>query len=69
MFHTIVRKYKDNLEGKRNDEAAFVTTFGAMENKSLLYRLDRLILTSGVKAYLGFLNGEIFLFAVFSVVL
>src|SRR5574344_1959783 len=48
-------------EHKILSEAEFVTKFGAIENKSLLYKMDRLILTSGIKNKLPWINGEVFL--------
>jgi len=62
VWANIVNKYKENTDKKILSEAAFVTRFGAIENNSLLYKLDRLVLTSGLKNYFPWINGEVFLF-------
>ena len=56
-----VKKYKDNIDGKVLLEAQFVSRFGAIENHSFLYKLDRLMLISGIKNIIPFVNGEVFL--------
>ncbi|SCW50717.1 hypothetical protein SAMN02910400_01046 [Lachnospiraceae bacterium C10] len=61
VWHNIVKRYKENTDNRLLSEAEFVTRFGAMENNSILYKLDRLVLTSGVKNYLPWINGEAFL--------
>jgi len=61
VWASLVKKYKDNTDKRIMEEAEFVTRFGSMENKSLLYKLDRLILTSGLKTYFSWINGETFL--------
>lgn len=58
VFGTIANKYRENMDDKMMAEAAFVNRFGAIENSSLLYKFDRLILTSGIKTILPWLNGE-----------
>lgn len=58
VFGTIAHKYKENMDEKMMAEAAFVNRFGAIENSSLLYKFDRLVLTSGIKTILPWLNGE-----------
>lgn len=58
VFGTIANKYRENMDEKMMAEAAFVNRFGAIENSSLLYKFDRLVLTSGIKAILPWLNGE-----------
>ena len=52
---------KGEIEKKILSEAEFVTRFGAIENNSLLYKLDRLVLTSGVKNMFPWMSGETFL--------
>ena len=59
VWNNLVKKYKDNTYQKILSEAKFVNKFGAIENKSLLYKLDRLVLTSGVKSVLPWMNGEL----------
>lgn len=58
VWHTVVIKYKGNLEKKISQEAAFISRYGSIENKTLFYKLDRLILTSGMRKYLPKLSGE-----------
>ncbi len=50
-------------------EEAFVGRFGQMEDKSLLYRVDRMVLISGLKKLLPWMNGErlVFLFVALAV--
>lgn len=61
VLASIVKKHKESTDLKILSEAEFVTRFGAIENKSLLYKMDRLILTSGIKNKLAWTNGEVFL--------
>ena len=61
VWGKVVKKYKDNVDLKVLSEAEFVTKFGAIENHSILYKLDRLMLLSGIKNVLPFVNGEVFL--------
>lgn len=65
VWASIVKKYKENTDLKILSEAEFVTRFGNIENNSLLYKLDRLVLTSGIKKYLPHFNGEAFLVSMF----
>ena len=60
VWESVVAKYKENVEGKLTNEAVFVAKYGSVENKSLFYKLDRLVLTSGMKKHLSWLNGEVF---------
>lgn len=62
VMETIANKYRANMDEKMNAEAAFVNRFGAIENSSILYKLDRLVLTSGIRNILPWLNGEYLLF-------
>ncbi len=52
VWANLVKQHKDSIEKKLNLEASFVSKFGSIENKSLLYKMDRLILTSGIKRVL-----------------
>ena len=61
VWGKVVKKYKDNVDARVLSEAEFVTRFGSIENKSLLYKLDRLIILSGMKNRFHFLSGEAFL--------
>ena len=58
VMEEIANKYRKNMDEKMMVEAAFVTRYGAIENSSILYKLDRLVLTSGIKSILPWLNGE-----------
>lgn len=58
VWATLVQKYKKNVEGAKESEAAFVARFGSVENHSLLYKIDRLVLLSGLKKQMPWLNGE-----------
>jgi len=60
VWGKVVKKYKDNVDLKVLSEAEFVIKFGAIENHSILYKLDRLMLLSGIKNVLPFVNGEVF---------
>ena len=61
VWGKLVKKYKDNVDAKVLSEAEFVTRFGAIENNSLLYKLDRMMLVRGIKNRFKFANGETFL--------
>lgn len=62
VWSNVTHKYKDSLEEKLSMEAMFVSKYGSIENKSLFYKLDRMILTSGLKKHFPKLNGEIYFF-------
>lgn len=64
VWGKLVEKYKSNVDAKVLSEAEFVTRFGAIENNSLLYKLDRMMLVSGLKNKFKFMNGEVFLGAI-----
>ena len=66
VWERIVKRYRSRVDAKILSEAAFVTKYGSVENHSLLYRLDRLMLTSGMKTRIPWVNGEVFLLAVFA---
>lgn len=61
VMANIIKKYRDSVDNRIFHEAEFVTRYGAIENHSLIYKLDRMILTSGLKNYCRGLNGEAFL--------
>lgn len=61
ILASILKKHRESTDLKILGEAEFVTRFGSIENKSLLYKMDRLIITSGIKNKLPWMNGEIFL--------
>lgn len=58
VWGNLIKRYKDNTEHKLLSEAEFVTRFGAIENNSLLYKMDRLVLTSGAKNIFPWMSGE-----------
>lgn len=61
VWSTVMRHYQNSLESRLDDEAIFVSQFGNIENNSLFYKIDRLILTSGIEKYLPWFTGEVFL--------
>ena len=61
LIFNIVKRYRENTDKKLLNEAEFVTRFGSIENNSILYKLDRLVLTSGIKNYLPWVTGEVML--------
>ena len=61
VWDNIVKRYRENTDKKLLNEAEFVTSFGSIENNSILYKLDRLVLTSGIKNYLPWVTGEVML--------
>lgn len=65
VWEKVMTKHKENVDLKVSSEVAFTTRFGAIENHSFLYKLDRLMLLSGIKHVLHFVNGEVFLGAMF----
>ena len=62
VLETIANRYRENMDEKMMAEAAFVSRFGAIENNSLMYKFDRLVLTSGIRTFFPWLNGEYLLF-------
>lgn len=58
VWGNLIKRYKDNTEHKLLSEAEFVTRFGTIENNSLLYKMDRLVLTSGAKNVFPWMSGE-----------
>ena len=60
VWANVVDKYKGDLAKKISKEAMFISKYGSIENKSLFYRLDRMILTSGLKRFFPKLNGEVY---------
>ena len=65
VWENVVKKYKGNHDKKLGREASFISKFGSVENKSLFYRFDRLILTSGIKRFIPWMNGERYMFILF----
>lgn len=61
IFQEIYGKYKGNLEKKVKEENWFVSKYGVIENRSLLYKIDRLITMSGLKKTFPHLSGEVFI--------
>lgn len=61
IFHEIYGKYKGNLEKKVKEENWFVSKYGVIENRSFLYKIDRLITMSGLKKTFPHLSGEVFI--------
>lgn len=61
VWNQVVTTYQEKREQKQLDEAQFIATFGNIENTSFFYKMDRMILTSGLKRRFPFLNGELYL--------
>lgn len=61
IFQEIYGKYKGNLEKKVKEENWFVSKYGVIENRSFLYKIDRLITMSGIKKTFPHLSGEVFI--------
>lgn len=61
VFRQLYQHYKGEKERRIAQEAGFIAKYGEIENNSLLYRADRLILQSGLKKYLPKLSGELYL--------
>lgn len=62
VWATLAKKYRNSMDEKLGMESEFVARYGSVENKSLFYKLDRLILTSGVRRFLPWLSAEAYLF-------
>ncbi len=67
VWENVVKKYKGNHDKKLGREASFISKFGSIENKSLFYKFDRLVLTSGIKRFIPWMNGERYLLILFLV--
>ena len=61
VWNTLKKRYIYTADAKKRSEAAFAKMYGTIENTSLYYRMDRLILTSGIRKYLPWLTGERYL--------
>lgn len=61
IFQEIYGKYKGNLEKKVKEENWFVSKYGVIENRSFLYKIDRLITMSGLKKTFPHLSVEVFI--------
>ncbi len=55
------RKQRSKTLQAQHTEEVFVSRFGEIENKALLYRVDRMVLISGIKNYLPWMDGEKFI--------
>lgn len=49
VFRQLYQHYKGEKERRIAQEAGFIAKYGEIENNSLLYRADRMILQSGLK--------------------
>jgi RNAse (barnase) inhibitor barstar len=65
IFQEIYGKYKGNLEKKVKEENWFVSKYGVIENRSFLYKIDRLLTMSGLKKTFPHLSGEVFISILF----
>lgn len=62
VWVTLAKKYRNSIDEKMGMESEFVARYGSIENKSLFYIIDRLILTSGIRRFLPWLSAEVYLF-------
>jgi len=62
-------RYKKRVNEKVNKEKDFAKAYGDIENKSIMYKLDRLLLTSGMKRRLPKLSASLFLFIIIATAL
>ena len=60
VFKEIYKRYKGNRDRKVREENQFVSKYGVIENRSLLYKIDRLITMSGIKGIFPRMSGEVF---------
>lgn len=58
VWKSVTTKYREEMDKKLEHEVLFVSKYGNIENKSIFYKLDRLILTSGLRKYMPWMNGE-----------
>ena len=58
VVNTIISSRKKALKDIKTKDQLFADEFGAIEHKTFIYKLDRLILTSGMKKRLKFMNAE-----------
>lgn len=58
----IRNNYKNKINAKVEKDAQFQRVYGDLENKSLIYKIDRLLLTSGLKRRFPKISAGIFLF-------
>lgn len=56
-----LQKYLHKVEMKKNDELFFSKKFGTIENNSIIYKFDRLVLISGLKKYFHNITAEKYL--------
>lgn len=62
VWKSVTTKYREEMDKKLEHETLFVSKYGNIENKSIFYKLDRLILTSGLRKYMPWMNGEKYFF-------
>ena len=61
IFSQVYARYKGKLEKKIKEENWFVSKFGVIENRSIIYKLDRLLSMSGLKKRIPHLSAETFI--------
>lgn len=57
----IRNNYKNKINAKVEKDAQFQRVYGDLENKSLMYKIDRLLLTSGLKRRFPKISAGVFL--------
>ena len=65
IFHEIHDKYRKKRELRTDEENWFVSKYGIIENRSLLYKTDRLMELAGIKKTFPWLSGEVFILILF----
>lgn len=58
VVNSIVDARKSALSKAKTKDQEFADEFGAVMHKTLIYKFDRLILTSGIKRHFKFINAE-----------
>lgn len=59
---SVRNNYKNKINAKVEKDAQFQRVYGDLENKSLMYKIDRLLLTSGLKRRFPKISAGVFLF-------
>lgn len=59
VFRQLYEYYKGEKERRIAQEAGFIAKYGEIENNSLLYRADRMILQSGLKVSSEVIRGTV----------
>lgn len=63
VVNAILDSRRRALNAVKTKDQLFEDQFGAIKHKTVIYKLDRTILTSGIKTKFKFINAETYLFA------